>query len=244
MVTYTVTPTANGCAGSNTTVTITVNPNPVAPTITTTNANCGENNGSADFTIPAGMTVAYSEGTVFDVINAVPVTTTPVTGLTPGNYVFRFTSNSTSCFTDVVILIGLDELVPLPDVPTPQAVCFGQPNIALVSGGGTNYQWYGPNNINLLISGATGSSYTPIVTVPGVYNYYVSNTVNGCESPRFGTTYTIWALPAGSAQPASQTICSSTFTTIELLTDIPGSNFTWTVPANNNGATRDRKSVV
>lgn len=237
VVTYTVTPTANGCAGSNTTVTITVNPNPVAPTITTTNANCGENNGSADFTIPAGMTVAYSEGTVFDVINAVPVTTTPVTGLTPGNYVFRFTSNSTSCFTDVVILIGLDELVPLPDVPTPQAVCFGQPNIALVSGGGTNYQWYGPNNINLLISGATGSSYTPIVTVPGVYNYYVSNTVNGCESPRFGTTYTIWALPAGSAQPASQTICSSTFTTIELLTDIPGSNFTWTVPANNNGAT-------
>ena len=88
--------------------------------------------------------------------------------------------------------------VALPTVSPDVAICFTGSNTnnpTFTANNGTQYQWYGPNNPNTVIVGATNASYTPTVTAAGAYIYYVSNTVGTCESAKVSTTLTINALP-------------------------------------------------
>ncbi len=47
---------------------------------------------------------------------------------------------------------------------------------------------------------ATGSSYTPSVTEPNIYTYYVSQEISGCESVKVPVTFTIHEAPTLVAQ--------------------------------------------
>ncbi len=82
-----------------------------------------------------------------------------------------------------------------PSVTTPVNICNNAPTTALsgVFVTGASAQWYGTN--------ATGGTPSGAATVPssasvGSTNYYVSQTLSGCESTRATITVTINAVPA------------------------------------------------
>ncbi|MBK7213160.1 MAG: T9SS type A sorting domain-containing protein [Bacteroidales bacterium] len=70
------------------------------------------------------------------------------------------------------------------------AVCEGQtvPDLTAV---GENVRWY-----NGTLVAALGNNFTTGKTLPGTYNYTVTQNVNGCESQPTAVSLTIYALPA------------------------------------------------
>ena len=196
--TYTVTVTDNnGCVGSGNIV-LNVTPLPIAGTFTATPANCGLFDGSLSYTNPSGASVSYSVGQSYNTAvgqnQAAPAS--PINNLTNDFYTFRFLL--AGCFVDVTTEVPSITAVPLPTVSPDVAICFTGSNTnnpTFTANNGTQYQWYGPNNPNTVIVGATNASYTPTVTAAGAYIYYVSNTVGTCESAKVSTTLTINALP-------------------------------------------------
>ncbi|MCB0697035.1 MAG: gliding motility-associated C-terminal domain-containing protein, partial [Chitinophagaceae bacterium] len=69
---------------------------------------------------------------------------------------------------------------------------------------GTNLQWY------TVPTGGTGSStLIPSTSSPGVTRYYVSQTVNGCESSRDTATVIITAKPSNPTVTSNQGFCQN-----------------------------------
>ena len=196
--TYTVTVTDNnGCVGSGNIV-LNVTPLPIPGTFSATPANCGLFDGSLSYTNPSGASVSYSLGQSYNTAvgqnQAAPAS--PINNLTNDFYTFRFTA--AGCFVDVTTEVPSVTAVPVPTVSPNAAICFtgsASNNAAFTANGGTQYQWYGPNDPNIVIAGATNATYTPTVTAAGAYIYYVSNSVGTCESAKVSTTLTINALP-------------------------------------------------
>ena len=73
-----------------------------------------------------------------------------------------------------------------------------------LSASGSSLLWYGTN-----ATGGTGSSTAPIpsTTTVGTATYYVSQTVNGCESPRKAITVTINPLPSMATPSVTDVKC-------------------------------------
>jgi hypothetical protein len=72
---------------------------------------------------------------------------------------------------------------PAPTVTSPVYLCMDGPSSPLTAVG-SNLRWY------TLAAGGAGSSTapTPSTATPATYTYYVSQTINGCESPRKALT--------------------------------------------------------
>ncbi len=62
---------------------------------------------------------------------------------------------------------------------------------------GENITWY--DDIDLLNQVGTGNTYSHGLTEPGVYTFYVTQTINGLPGPAAQVTLTIWAAPELSA---------------------------------------------
>ncbi len=163
---YTVTATdENGCIATST-ITVTVNPNPTA-TITGTTTICSGS--STTLTASGGSTYLWNTGATTNQITVTPsVSTTYSVSITDANGC----TNSKS------------QLVTVNPIPLPPSVLnriFCQNSIATpISATGSNLKWY------TTATGGTGGTTapTPSTTTVGITNYYVTQTVNGCESPR------------------------------------------------------------
>jgi hypothetical protein len=83
----------------------------------------------------------------------------------------------------------------LPSAPsaTDTAICFGSPTPDLVASG-TNVRWYSDSLLTTLVS--SNDTFATGQTAPNVYNYYVTQTMNGCEGPADTSTLTIYAIPS------------------------------------------------
>lgn len=140
----------------------------------------GGNPETSDVKNPQG--IVYSTAGVYDV------------SLTVTNQVGTDTQTKTSFITISVV------------PPAPQAsgaeTCFGQPTPSLLAQG-ENLQWY---YSNFLVS--TDSIYTPSQTVPGTYQYTVTQTVNGCTSEPATVSLIINALPDVTFTPLDS-ICGN-----------------------------------
>ncbi len=68
-----------------------------------------------------------------------------------------------------------------PAVSTPVVFCqnYGAPQLSATPSSGASLLWYGQNATN---GSATGTATTPASNAAGTFNYYVSQTFNGCES--------------------------------------------------------------
>lgn len=109
---------------------------------------------------------------------------------------------------------------PAPTVTNPPAYCQGA-TAAVLQPTGTNLLWY----TNL--TGGTGSSTTPIVstTTAGTYNFYVSQTIGGCEGPRALISVTVNPSPAApTVNPSTFNYCAGQTATTLTAT---GSNILW-----------------
>jgi gliding motility-associated-like protein len=117
----------------------------------------------------------------------------------------------------------------LPTVTTPVTYCQNAPAVAL-SATGSNLLWY------TVATGGTGSATAPIpsTTVAGLVNYYVSQTILGCEGPRDTIKVTVNATPALPTVTTPVTYCQNA---PAVALSATGSNLLWyTVATGGTGS--------
>jgi len=233
-VTYTVTPTVNGCQGAPFTVTVTVIPAIVVPNFTQTICNGGTftinpTNAPPTTIIPAGTTFAW---TVVDNPNVtgesngtgLPLSQTLSTNVaSPAQsvvYTVVATSPGGGCpNTTFTVTVNINLVTP-PAISNDTTICSGgdpSPFVnttAATASGTLTYQWQsataaiGPFTN---IAGATSATYNPPagITVTTYYRVIVTSTLNGvaCTATSNTRIVTVNNVSAG-VLATSQTICS------------------------------------
>ena len=257
IVTYTVTPIANGCSGAAFTVSVTVNPKPfVSPQVVTI---CdGQSfsvlpvNGSGN-NIPAGTTYTWGTpamtdpamggqsgtdateigGTLNNTTNTVQTATYTVTP----KWVSGTDTCTGSAFTVTVTVNPEPALNNLS-----QSACSGIAfNISPVNGtdgvipAGTLYTWAAPTvqpGISGLAAGTNSTDISGTLTntnaVPATVTYTVTPVANGCTGTPFNVTVMVAPTPTVAALN-NQTVCNQSNTTAITFTgNVANTVFNWT----------------
>ena len=239
---YTITPTANGCAGTPITVTITVNPIPVVTATPTTQTICSGSVASSSFTSTvAGTTFAWTvvqtnvSGAIAGSGASISQTLT-ATSTVAGTAVYTITPTAGGCSgAPVTFTVTVNPKPVATATPAVQTICSGSTTgIALTSTvAGTTFAW---TVVQAGVSGAiagSGSSIAQTLTATGVAAgtavYTITPTANGCSGAPITVTITVNPTPFATATPAVQTICSGSTTSIALSSFTAGTTFTWTV---------------
>lgn len=241
---YTITPTANGCAGSPLDVIITVDPTPTVTATPSSQTIC------AGTVLPIILTSSVS-GTIFtwtvvqtDVAGGTGGTGSSITdslvatGSGSGTAVYTINSSSGSgCAAPpltVTITVNPDPGSTATATPAISTICSGTTtSISLTSfASGTIFTW---TVVQSGVSGATsgtGPTISDLLTcgiTPGTATYSVASTANGCTGNPITVLVTVNPTPVGTASPTSQTFCSGDSTSIALTSNVPGTTFPWTV---------------
>ena len=242
---YTVTLTADGCAGIPVTVTVTVNPVPVVTATPTTQTICTGDTSSIVLTSSvSGTTFTWtasqlgvsggSDGggdTIAQILSA--------TGTVPGVITYTITPNAPGDCPGLPITVAIT-VNPDPIVtatPTAQIICSGGTTAVILNSNvsGTSFAW---TVVQTNVTGATADTGTNIIqtltatdSIPGTAVYSVVPTDNstGCPGNPLEVTVTVKPLPLIKATPASQVVCTGSTTGIVLSSNVPGTSFTWTV---------------
>lgn len=239
---YTVTPDAGGCTGLPITVTITVDPIPVITATPLNQTIC------AGTVLPIALTCnvptvfswtvvetgvsggSNSTGTsIADSLSA--------TGSGSGTAVYTITATSSGCPAAPVtatITVNPDPGSTATATPAVSTICSGTTtSIALTSlASGTVFTWTVSESGVTGGSGGTGPTISQILNcgiVPGTATYSVASTANGCTGNPITVLVTVNPTPVGTATPTSQTFCSGDSTSIVLTSNVPGTDFPWTV---------------
>ena len=150
-----------------------------------------------------------------------------ITVTNPGTY--SVTVNDHGCMlTDEVQLLNYPAALPVISGIT--GFCQGSSQQLSVQGTFNSYLW---------TTGATTQSIT--VNSSGNYGVTVTN-IYGCAGTT-SVTVTVSPLPHLTNNPASKTICSSSNTNITLLSDVPGTVFTWTSVVTSGTVTGNSNST-
>lgn len=185
---YLVTQTVGGCTSAATPFTVTINAIPAAPAVTPM-AICGSGT-IADLDATGDNLKWYADNT----------TTTELTSteaLVAGSYFVSQTVNGCeSSRAEVVVTINT---IPAAPAVAPLSIC-GSGTVAELIGTGDNLKWYADNTTTTELTGAEALA---------AGSYFVSQTVNGCESPRAELAVTINALP-DAPQTAPLNFCGTT----------------------------------
>jgi gliding motility-associated-like protein len=218
--TFTVTPTANSCAGPSGTFTITVNQTPVKPTLTS-QAIC--EGATATITGPTGV-YTYT----WQVPTGVATSTTKTVSTNQaGTYSLTITDVN-SCTSEAGT--GIVTVNPLPTKPTltSSTICEGETaSVTMLTPTGTNtytYTWIVPTGV------ATSTTKTVSTSKAGTYSLTITD-VNSCVSEVGTATVTVNPLPAKPTL-TSPKICEGETASVTMLTPTGTITYTytWTVP--------------
>ncbi len=220
---YFVSQTVAGCESNGLSVAVTVNTIPAAPTVDNTQTLCaGSTVADLEATGVAGSTISWSATPVGAALNANTV-------LTSGSYYARQTVSTCQSITAMVTVTINTTAVPTAD--TTQSFCAGA-TVASLTATGTSLQWSLTNDGTTLANSA--------VLVSG--NYFVSQTVAGCESNGLAVAVTVNAIPAAPTVDNTQTLCAgSTVADLEA-TGVAGSTISWS--ATPVGAALNANTVL
>ncbi len=258
-VTFTITPTANGCPGPSITATVVVNPipdalaTPASQTICSANAittivlsgnvtgtvfNWTRNNTGTVTGIAANGSGNIS-GSLTNTTNA-PVTVTFT--ITPS-----YTNAGVTCTgapTTATVVVN-----PIPNAvanPVAQTICSGSSITPIIISGnvtGTVFNWTRDNTGTVTgiagsgsgnISGSLTNTTNAPVTVTFTITPSFTNAGVTCTGTPITATVVVNPIPNAVATPASQTICSgNAITTIVNSGNVAGTVYNWT--RNNNG---------
>jgi gliding motility-associated-like protein len=188
---------------------------PTVPNFTQVTPICAGTNLSLPTTSINGVTGTWSP--IFNNSNTTTYTFNPAAGL---------------CATTATMTIVVKPIPSAPTVTTPINYCINQSSVPL-SAIGSNLLWY------TAATGGTGAtSLTPSTATAGTFNYYVSQTVNGCESSRALIRVNVNPYPEVILNSNSFTFCSGEMTNVQVSSDVPGALFSWNLVSGNiNGAT-------
>jgi len=135
-----------------------------------------------------------------------------------GGYSVAITASSQTV-TSSAMTVTVNTIPAAPAVTTPVAYCQGTAATALTATG-TALKWY-----TLASGGTSAASITPITTTAATTNYYVSQTTNGCESPRTIIVVTVNALPTAMISTTTPTTFCAGGSVV--LTSSTGSSYKW-----------------
>lgn len=167
---YSVTQTVNGCESSKKAITVTIKPKPAAPAVAAT---------TVGYCYGATVPALSATGTALKWYNAAG---TQLGGApTPSNTAsssFQVSQTVNGCESDKVTITVNITRTAAPTVSSPVVYCAADAASAL-SATGTDLKWYGTN-----ATGGTASATapTPATASAGTTTYYVTQTLNGCES--------------------------------------------------------------
>jgi hypothetical protein len=211
---------ASNCKATSVATTVVANSVTVAPIVSPV-SYCQNATASALTATGTGL-LWYTSATGGIGLSAAPLVSTNTIGVT--NY---FVSQSTSGCESARAQIAVT-VTAAPTVPVATGVSYCQnATVTALTATGTGLLWYTG------YTGGTGSSTAPIPSTSsvGTTNYYVSQTTNGCESPRAQIIVTINALPVATITAGSATtFCSGGSV---MLASSGGSSFVW-----KNGTTQ------
>ncbi len=177
-----VSQTLNGCESDRTTIIVTVNAIPSAPNVDDVEYCVGETASALSAT--GSSLIWYDAATNGNVISTPTPSTANATTL---NYwVTQTVNNCESPRANITVTIHA-----VPNAPNVDDVeyCVGETASAL-SATGSRLIWY-----DAATNGNVISPPTPSTANATTLNYWVSQTVNNCESPRANITVTIHAVP-------------------------------------------------
>jgi len=188
---YFVEQTLNNCTSIRTQVQININGNIVAPTANANQSFCGST------TVSDLIATATSGNTIGWFSSA--TATTPLTNtinITSGTY-YVGQSNGTCWSAKIPVVVTVN---PIPSALSSQtiSVCGNQTlaSINLNQANNATLKWY---------SSVTSSSALPLTTQIASGLYYVSQTINNCESARATITFNSVTVPATPTGSATQT---------------------------------------
>lgn len=222
---YYVSQSLGSCESPRASVTVTVNATPAAPGVTATLTYC-QNDAAATLSAIGSNLLWYSTATGGTGTAIAPTPSTIAAGNT--NYYVSQTINGCES-PRALITVTVNATPALPAVTAAFTYCQNDAATALTATG-SNLLWY------TTATGGTGTSIapTPSTTNAGTTNYYVSQTVNGCEGPRAAITITVYPTPVLPTVNATITYCQ---------TDVPatltatGSNLLWYTAATGGTGT-------
>ena len=251
--TITVTPTANGCDGPDSTFTITVNPVPLTDAITDQALCANTATTAVTFTsLTAGTTFAWTNDTPsiglaatgtgdiasFTGLNTTALSVTATITVTP-------TGPNGCAGPDSTFTITIDP-TPLTNSVPDQAICANTLTTAVGFTSATpttTFSWTNDTPSIGLAATGTGdiAAFTGLNTtaVPVVSTITVTPTANGCVGPDSTFTITVNPVPYTDAIP-DQTLCANTLTTaVGFTSTTPTTTFNWTndTPSIGLGAT-------
>jgi gliding motility-associated-like protein len=174
------------------------------------------------------------------------------TGIISGQAVYTITPVANGC-TGLPISVTIT-INPRPAVianPTLETICSGDAtdiNLTSNLAGAITYNWT-VTQIGVIgaVSGSgphIAQALTTTGIVPGTVNYTITPTQNGCAGTAVVVTVTVNPAPKiiGLANAA---ICSGDTLNLPLVSDIPGTTFTWTAFENNaNGAGNGNGNII
>lgn len=257
-VTYTVSPSANGCSGTSMPYLVTVYPTPDLTTNPLAQSQCNANG--------TGITLTSNvAGTQFTwtAAGSSPQVSGFSNSSVPGTSINQILVNSGYSIETVTYSIvphknGCDgttytytvTVKPTPDFsnsPLTLQMCNNvQMNKTLTSNvAGTTFTWScTPSSAN--ISGyANNTTPTTLLNQTLVNSglavesvvYHMLPTANGCTGTSVDYTVSVVQSPDVYFTPATQTICSEQTSNIQVLSHVPGTSFTWTASASSPSLT-------
>jgi gliding motility-associated-like protein len=184
--TYYASQTINGCEGPRAAIVVNVNATPAAPSVTTPITYCQSATASA-LTATGANLLWYADATTATGSATAPTPSTTTSGAT--DYYVSQTINGCEGPRAIITV----DVLPTPAAPTVTAVTYCQNDSALaLTATGSNLLWY----TNSTTGTGSATAPTPTTTASGVTNYYVSQTINGCEGPRATLPVMVYATPA------------------------------------------------
>ncbi len=170
---YYVSQSTNGCEGPRAQIIVTVNPKP-APPVTTTQYNFCQYSIVSQLTATGTNVRWYATATGNTPLSAAPTPNTQV----PGTLNFYVSQKPADCESDrIKVTVIVNPKPAPPGVQTPLFLC--QNDTVQLTANGQNLLWY------LHPTGGGGMpSVVPNTGTVDSFTYYVTQTVNGCESDR------------------------------------------------------------
>ncbi len=209
----------SGCESPRAHLAVTVSPTPAPPTVTPP-VYC-----QFDVATPlaaTGSTLRWYGPGVTPPSSATPI---PSTAL-PHIDTYYVTQTVGSCTSDSARDIVTVKLKPTPPSVVDTSYCQLFPAVALTATG-TNLLWYTSS------TGGTSTSVAPVpsTATPGITTWYVTQTVNGCESNRSPLNVTTMFLPSFNITQSRPYVCQGDTLILTYSGAAPiGGYFTWTLP--------------
>jgi gliding motility-associated-like protein len=218
--------TVEGCESDTLTKIIQVNEVPAAPIVPAATITYCQIAIATILTATGTNLQWYTQATGGEGIATAPTPSTINTGTTT-YYVSQTVGTCESPRTAITVMV--DALPPAPAVTASVDYCQGATSV-LLSATGTNLLWY------TTATGGVGSVTAPMPSTitAGNTNYYVSQTVNGCESPRAIIVVTIKNIPAAPGVISPVVYCQGTSASPLTAT---GTNLVWYVGAGIGSTT-------